>query len=266
MSTKRRKHDPEDIKRIKSLRLIDDDFMRIFFDGYIEGAELLLKVILDRDDIKVDDVRTQKELKNIYGRTVWLDIYATDGSGNKHDIEIQRDNRGACPKRARYLSSMVDSDMLKEGESFVDLRENYVIFITENDVIGMNEPIYHIDSVIREPNVQFEDGRHIIYVNSSIRNKETALGRLMHDFYCADAKDMCYKELADRVWSFKETEKGVDSMCEILDEMRNDVRTKTRIETAQKMINDGALPFDKIAEYSGLPLEKVRELAGNKTA
>ena len=266
MSAKSRKHDPEDLKRIKSLRLIDDDFMRIFFDGYIEGAELLLKVILDRDDIKVDDVRTQKELKNIKGRTVWLDIYATDGSGNKHDIEIQRDDRGACPKRARYLSSMVDSDMIKEGESFDNLRENYVIFITENDVIGMNEPIYHIDSVIREPNVQFEDGRHIIYVNGSIRNNETALGRLMHDFYCTDAKDMCYKELAERVRDFKETEKGVDSMCEIWDEVRNEGEIKRACEIAVNLIKSGKLSLEEIAEMSGLSLDKVRELAGNKSA
>ena len=64
----------EDLQRIRGFRLIDDDFMRIFFDGYIEGAELLIKVILQRDDIKVDEVRTQKELKNIKGRSVWLDI------------------------------------------------------------------------------------------------------------------------------------------------------------------------------------------------
>ena len=263
MSTDRiKQHSPEDLRRIEILRLIDDDFMRIFFDGYIEGAELLIKVILQRDDIKVDEVRTQKELKNIKGRSVWLDIYATDISGNKHDIEIQRDDRGANPKRARYLSSMVDADMLKEGEDFSDLRDNFVVFITENDVIGLNKPIYHIDSVIREPNMQFEDGRHIIYVNGSIRNKETALGRLMHDFYCTDAKDMCYKELAERVRDFKETEKGVDDMCEIWDEVRNEAR----IENAQKMIKEGELSLEKIAEYSGLSIEKVRELAGNKTA
>lgn len=94
--------------------------------------------------------------------------------------------------------------------------------------------------------MQFEDGRHIIYVNGSIRNKETALGRLMHDFYCTDAKDMCYKELAARVRVFKETEKGVDDMCEIWDEVRNEARIEN--------------------ECSGLSLDKVRELAGNKTA
>ena len=86
--------------------------------------------------------------------------------------------------------------------------------------------------------------------------------KLMSDFFCSEAKDMNYKVLSDRVIQYKETEKGVDDMCEIWDEVRNEAR----IETAQKMIKDGNLPLEKIAEYSGLSIEKVRELAGNKTA
>lgn len=72
--------------------------------------------------------------------------------------------------------------------------------------------------------------------------------------------------LSDRVRHYKETEKGVDDMCDILDEMKNEARTKTMIENAQRMIKDGELTLEKIAEYSGLSLEKVRELAGNKSA
>lgn len=270
MKKNRRQHDPEDLKRIQSLRLIDDDFMNICFDGYIEGAELLLKVILDRDDLKVTEVKTQKQLNNLNGRSVWLDIYATDSTGAKYDIEIQRANKGANPKRARYHSSMVDSDMLKEGDDFTDLCENYVIFITEKDVIGTNKPIYHIDRVILEDNIQFEDGEHIIYVNGSLRAKNTALGKLMSDFFCTEAKDMCYKELSDRVRQYKETEKGVDTMCDIWDEVRNEGINEgianNQLETAQKMIKAGKLSYEDIAEYTGLSLEKVRELAGNKSA
>jgi uncharacterized protein YdbL (DUF1318 family) len=84
----------------------------------------------------------------------------------------------------------------------------------------------------------------------------------MCDFFCTEAKDMYYKELSDRVRHYKETEKGVDGMCDILDEMKNDIR----IENAQKMIKAGKLSYEDIAEYSGLSLEKVRKLAGNKTA
>lgn len=49
---------------------------------------------------------------------------------------------------------------------------------------------------------------YIIYVNSQIKD-ETALGKLMHDFACTNAKDMYYEVLADRVHYFKEEEKGV---------------------------------------------------------
>lgn len=258
----KKQHDPEDLKRLHALRLIDDDFMTICFDGYIEGAELLLKIILDRDDLKVSEVKAQKVMKNLQGRDLRLDIYATDKDGKKYDIEIQRADKGAHRKRARYHSSMVDSDMLKQGDDFTDLRESYVIFITENDVLGLNMPIYHIERFISEAHVQFDDGEHIIYVNGSMKTKDTALGRLMSDFYCTDAKDMNYKELSERVRHYKETEEGVDKMGSVLDEMRDEVR----IETARKMISDGELSLEKIADYSGLSLEKVRELAGNKSA
>ena len=257
-----KKHNPEDLRRLRALRLIDDDFMTICFDGYIEGAELLLKIILDRDDLKVSEVKTQKTLKNLHGRDLRLDIYATDSAGKKYDIEIQRADKGAHCKRARYHSSMVDSDMLHPGDDFTDLRENYVIFITENDVLGTGRPIYHIERVMMEDNVQFDDGEHIIYVNGSIKAGDTALGKLMSDLYCTDADEMCYEELSKRVRQYKETEEGVDTMCDILDEMRNDVR----IENAKKMIEGGKLSLEEIAMYSGLSIEKVRELAGNKSA
>ena len=257
-----RQHDPEDLKRIKALRLIDDDFMTICFDGYIEGAELLLKIILDRDDLKVSEVKAQKTLKNLHGRDLRLDIYATDKDGKKYDIEIQRADRGAHTKRARYHSSVIDANTLNPGEEFTELPESYVMFITENDVLGYGEPIYHIDRTIQERNVQFEDGSHIIYVNGSMKTNDTALGKLMKDLYCTDAEEMFYEELSDRVRQFKETEEGVNDMCDILDDMRNDVR----IENAKKMIGSGKLSMDEIAEFSGLSIEKVRELAGDKSA
>ena len=240
--------------------------MTICFDNYIEGAELLLKIILDRDDLKVLEVKAQKVLKNLQGRDLRLDIYATDAEGKKYDIEIQRADKGAHKKRARYHSSMIDSDMLKAGEEFTELCENYVIFITENDVLGMDKPIYHVERVIQEANVQFEDGEHIIYVNGSMKAKDTALGRLMSDLYCTNADDMCYEELSRKVRQYKETEEGVDTMCDVLDEMKNEAAEKKACEIASKMINDGTLSYEKIAEMSGLSIDKVRELAGNKSA
>ena len=86
----KKQHNQEDLQRLHALRLIDDDFMTICFDGYIEGAELLLKVILERDDLKVSEVKAQKVIKNLHGRDLRLDIYATGKDGKKYNIEIQR--------------------------------------------------------------------------------------------------------------------------------------------------------------------------------
>ena len=141
-----------------------------------------------------------------------------------------------------------------------------MIFITENDVLGMTEPIYHIDRVIREGNVQFNDGEHIIYVNGSMRTNDSALGRLMSDFYSQEADSMYYKELSDKVRHYKESEEGVKTMCDTWEEIRNEGKIEASIEHATAMLKDGALPIEKIAEFTGLSVEKVRELAGNKSA
>ena len=88
----------------------------------------------------------------------------------------------------------------------------------------------------------------------------------MSDFFCTDAKDMNYKELSDRVRFYKETEKGVETMCKAMDDMRAEAVMRDRIENAKKMIDDGKLSLEDISKYSALSLEKVRELAGDKTA
>ena len=257
----------KDMQRVKALRLIDDAFMTVCFDGYIAGAQLLLNIILDRDDLTVTEVRAQKILKSLKGRDVWLDIYATDKEGVRYNVEVQRADKGAETKRARYHSSMIDADMLNPGDDFSALNENYVIFITENDVMGLNRPIYRIERHIEADGyLPFNDGEHIIYVNGSERVSDTALGKLMSDFFCTEADEMNYQELSDRVRFYKETEKGADTMGSVLDEMREETEMKTRVENALKMLADGKLSLEDIAEYSGLSLEKIRELAGDKTA
>ncbi|MBR4344206.1 MAG: hypothetical protein IKP88_16155, partial [Lachnospiraceae bacterium] len=83
----------EDLQRLRGLRLIDDDFMNACFDGYIEGAELLLRIILDKPDIRVKSVTTQRQMKNLLGRDICLDIDADDDSGKKYNIEVQRSDK-----------------------------------------------------------------------------------------------------------------------------------------------------------------------------
>ena len=184
------KRQEDDLQRLRGFRLLDDDFMSKVFEDK-KCAEFLLRIILNRDDLEVKKSNSQYSIKNLQGRSVRLDILAVDKKNRAYNIEIQRNDKGAGVKRARYNSAVIDANVTEPGEKYEKLNETYVIFITENDVLERGLPIYHIDRVIKETGEVFQDESHIIYVNSQMRN-ETALGKLMHDFSCTSAKDMYY--------------------------------------------------------------------------
>ena len=102
---------------------------------------------------------------DVYKRQV-MDCVARDSEGKQFDVEIQQDNEGASPKRARYHSGLMDMNTLNPGQDFDELPESYVIFITRDDTLGYGLPIYHIDRQIKEIDKTFQDEAHIIYVNS----------------------------------------------------------------------------------------------------
>lgn len=252
-----RKHE-EDLKRLKNFRLLDDDFCTKVFED-IECVELLLRIILKKDNLKVTEVHSQYNMKNLQGRSARLDIFAVDSAGDALNVEIQRSDRGAIPKRARYHSSLIDANVTEPGDKYEKLPESFVIFITENDVMGAGLPIYHINRFVEETGNHFGDDAHIIYVNSQIQD-ETTLGRLMHDFSCADPSDMNYKILADRVRYFKSDEEGVLIMCRMLEEMRNETALATTKEFALRLIIRGKDTPEEIAEITKLPLAEIKHL------
>lgn len=272
---------------IKRLRPIDDIFMTKIFEDK-ECAQLLLRVILGRKDLTVLEVVPQFEVKNLQGRSSKFDIYAKDNAGKYYDVEVQRANKGASPKRARYHSSLLDANLLRKRQDFNDLPETYVIFITEEDVLGGGKPIYTIERTIREmENKAFDDGSHIIYVNSEIRN-ETELGKLMWDLYCNDADKMNNKVLSERARYFKESEKGVVTMCDVMKEYvdweltvakeANKAATKRAVTRATKkaskensrkfaarLWDSGMRDLAQIADLTDLSLSEVKKLFEDET-
>ena len=206
---------------IKQLRLIDDIFMEKVFSEDIACTQLLIQIILGKKDLKVTKINKQLPLSNLHGRSVRLDVFAVDTNDTLYNIEVQRGDSGAVPKRARYNSSMLDANITESGDDYSALKETYVIFITENDVLKGGLPIYHVERAVLETGKLFNDKAHIIYVNSQIQDN-TALGNLMHDFYCTDARQMYYPTLAQRVKYIKEDYEGVNTMCEAVREYFKD--------------------------------------------
>ena len=249
---------------IKNFTLMSDIFMRNVFKQR-ECLEYVLQVIMEKQDLKVIDQIIQKDYKNLQGRSAIMDCVARDSEGKQFDVEIQQDNEGASPKRARYHSGLMDMNTLNPGQDFDELPESYVIFITWDDILGYGFPIYHIDRHIKEADDSFQDEAHIIYVNSR-KQEDTELGRLMHDLHCKNADEMHSPVLAKRVHELKDTQKGVELMCHEMEkiysegmesgEKRGELKAKK--ETALSLAEMG-LPVEKIAKAVNHNVNEVQK-------
>ncbi len=247
------------MEKIRNFTLMDDDFMSKVFEDKA-CAQYLLHIILEREDLHVVRSQSQYTVKNLQGRSVRLDILATDENGNLYNIEVQRSDKGAEALRARLYSSLLDANSTEAGEKFEKICETWVIFIPENDVLGAGLPIYHIERVVLETDKPFLDKAHIVYVNSQIRN-ETKLGRLMHDFHCMNVADMTPSVLADRAQYFKEDEEGSRSMCRAMEELILQEKMSERRDFALVMLQNCNFSYEEIAKFSKLSVEEVNKLA-----
>lgn len=245
---------------IDNFTLMSDIFMRNVFKKK-ECLEYVLQIILQNHKLFIAEHIIQKDYKNLQGRSAVMDCVARDADGQYFNIEIQQENEGASPNRARYNSGLMDMNMLNPGQDFDELTENYVIFITRNDILGYGLAIYHVERVILEVDGFFGDGTHIIYVNSKIQ-EDTELGRLMHDFHCKKAEDMYSRILADRVYELKETQKGVEFMCQEMEQIyyegEKSGELKARKETAMLLVEDG-MDISRIARLMKVTEQDIHE-------
>ena len=264
LKTKEQQHE-ENLKTLRALRPMDDDFMRELFRNNLPLAQMVLRIITGIEDLVLISEETQYDLKRLVGaRSICLDVMGTDSTGRKFDLEIQRGDSGADPHRVRYHSAAMDIENLDKNQKFSELPDTYVIFITENDVFGEGEPIYEIERFIKKSKKLFNDGEHIIYVNGAYEG-DSEIGLLMHDFRCTNADDMHYELLAERTRYYKEDPKGVSNMCKLMEDRLKEQEIITKkmedCQIALKMLLGGELSFEKIAIYTGLSFEEVQELA-----
>jgi hypothetical protein len=151
---------------------------------------------------------------------------------------------------------MIDTRMLKARQSFSELKDSYIIFITEKDVLGAGFPLYHIEKKIIETGADFNDGSHIIYVNGAYKNDNDPVGKLMHDFRCVDAVDMFNSILAEQVRFYKETEGGREIVCRTFEELADKRAEEKRIDTLttdiKNLMMNLKLSFDQAAQALGV--------------
>ena len=97
------------LELIPKLRLMDDDFLKACMQDNKPGVQLILRIVLRNKGLVVTRVVTQREMKNLVGHSLELDVYAEDEEGKHINAEIQRNPELA--ERARYFKE--DSEGVK---------------------------------------------------------------------------------------------------------------------------------------------------------
>ena len=197
----RQKDLEDDLRRLESFRPIDDTFMRVLFRDNLPLAEVVLRTITGKEDLHLISEETQRDLKRLVGaRGICLDVYGVDDKNEEYDLEIQRSESGAKPKRARYHAGAMDIEYLSPGQDFEALRTSYVIMLCEHDPYGAGLALYPIERIYLATGEPFDDHQHILYVNASYKGDDD-LGKLLHDFLCY----MHTSLLAERTRFFKKS-------------------------------------------------------------
>lgn len=95
--------------------------MRCLFKDNIPLAEFVLRIITEKQDLVITECETQKDMKRLAGaRSICLDAYGTDSTGKRYDLEVQRQDKGADPHRAKRFIQLSESilqrvNLLKMG-------------------------------------------------------------------------------------------------------------------------------------------------------
>ena len=239
---------------------MNNAFMNLVLENNCECTEEILRIIIKRNDLVVKSVRTQKMFQG-FGRSVCLDIYAEDNENRRYNIEIQRSNEGANPKRARFHTGMIDTHALKAGQDFNELPDCYVIFITLNDVLGLGKAIYTIHKYIDDDLKPFNDGSHTIYINTSADDDGSEIWKLIHDLRCENPDEMYLPQLATRVKFLKEQEEGVVIMDDYFEELQAKAIAKEKKSIIKKLLRLGKMQLEDIATCFEMPLERVQAIA-----
>ena len=138
--------------------------------------------------------------------------------------------------------------------------ESCEIFITEHDVLEDGEQIYHVERMILETKKIFPDREHIIYVNGNYKDESgSALGDLIHDFFCENPADMRHLQLAERVKFLKDNKSGVRKMCKIIEDLQNESKKEILLDSIRNLMETMKWSAEQAMEALKIPVDKQNE-------
>ena len=250
------------LDRIQKFRPIDDAFFEVLSEEKGVCQEIL-RVIMQDDALTVHSVIPQSSIRNLYGRSVRLDTLCTLGNGAKVNIEIQKRDNDDHLRRARYNASMVAVKSSDAGEEYADMKDVYVVYITEKDFLKEGKTIYHIENVVMETGKVVENGLHQIFVNAAV-DDGTTIAELMQCFLQSEVTNDKFPAIRDGIRRLKHTEGGIGKMCKIMEEVYAEGIEqgilKAKVEMLDRLTKDGGMTLQTACKFAGITPEEYETL------
>ncbi len=213
---------------------------------------------MEDDKLVVNDVITQNSERNIYGRSVKLDALCTLGTGEKCNIEVQRSDNDDHLRRARFNASVITAINSDPGTKFENVKDVCIVYISQFDVFKQGKTIYHVNKMIRETGAYVDDGLREIFVNTAV-NDGSNISELMACFLAEKVDNPKFPELSSEVKRLKETEGGLDVMCDVMEKYNQEAVDKNERKRIKIMAEKGSdLKF--IAEVFDKTVDEVEAI------
>ena len=270
------------LRELRELNLLD----KFLFDEAMEDREtyqMAVSILMENEVEFLEKPETEKELRvSSEIRQVRLDVVGMDKKGNIYYAEMQKRNTGNLIRRSRYYQAQLDVSLLEPGSmDFNLLNDSLFIMIAPFDIFGRGLYRYTFEEVCREcPDLKLDDGAVRIFINTKGTNREDFSQEFINfmkylenttDENAEKSGSERIKKIHEKVCRIRKSEKaGIKYMqrWEELEYAKQDGREEGREEgikenalnTAKRMLEDGKLTMEKIAEYAGLSLDEVKRL------
>lgn len=220
------------VKELKGLNLTSDLLSSVVFED-TAAIQDVLRILTGICDLKILRVEPQRSLRNLYGRSSILDIWAEDSRGNQYNMEIQIAENEDHLKRSRFIQSRIDSRSLGSGMGYDELPDLYLIFVTEKDFLNVRTGITRIVRIIKGTDRQIENGVHEIYANLEYPAEDEEVTRLLQFIGDTNNPEISrdgFQNLSERVEYLKNETGGARGMCELMEREWNNGREEGRKE------------------------------------
>ena len=209
---------------------ITNRFMFALVFSHKHIAKPFLEAILG---IKIFDLQEPEPEKSTetspFNKGVRYDVFVKEQGPDGEimrtfDIEMQIEDTHELPKRARYYQALCDSEALNKGESYRNLKEQYIIFICPDDIFKQDRAVYRFKNLEKgHPEHELGD---LCYKNFYIFNKYR------------DVAEQSVKEYLEYFATNKATSKGTKNIELQRQWYLSDNETRKRYMTWQQELDD----------------------------